>query len=224
MSVVINMHGGLTGCANKPLWQYDYGQIAEITETNLPDGVITVHFQKEYTDSAIQTMGTVSGGTVTAEIPNQLLDVTDKFNYTIFCYIYYEDATSGTTIYTGVIAVSHRAKRTDEEPTPAQKTAWDAAIETLQGYREMFDEAIASCEEAVDQTEQDVLTTTQKANEASASALEASVSADRAEQAAATSGWIFFDIVDGDLIMQRTSNTNVDFSLVDGDLIMEAIV
>lgn len=48
--------------------------------------------------------------------------------------------------------------------------------------------------------------------------------ADRAEQAAANAGYMFFDInEDGYLIYQRTSNTQVDFYLRDGNLYVEAI-
>lgn len=59
------------------------------------------------------------------------------------------------------------------------------------------------------------------AEESAASALE---SADRAEQAAANAGYMFFHIDEnGDLIYERTSNTQVNFYLSDGDLFVEAI-
>ena len=53
----------------------------------------------------------------------------------------------------------------------------------------------------------------------------ASTDADRAEQAAAQSGYMYFYIDDnGDLIYERTPNvTQVDFYLDDGDLYLEAI-
>lgn len=48
--------------------------------------------------------------------------------------------------------------------------------------------------------------------------------ADRAEQAAATAGYMFFYIDDrGYLMMERTSNTQVDFYLENGYLYVEAI-
>ena len=53
---------------------------------------------------------------------------------------------------------------------------------------------------------------------------EAEAWADRAEQASANAGYMFFYINDdGDLIYQRTPNTQVDFYLQDGDLYVEAI-
>lgn len=52
----------------------------------------------------------------------------------------------------------------------------------------------------------------------------AEAAADRAEQAAATAGYLFFYINDeGHLMMQRTSNTQVDFYLEAGHLYVEAI-
>lgn len=52
----------------------------------------------------------------------------------------------------------------------------------------------------------------------------ASEDADRAEQAAAQSGYMFFYIENGDLMYQRTENVDqVDFYLDDGDLYLEAV-
>ena len=60
------------------------------------------------------------------------------------------------------------------------------------------------------------------AGEAAQSAEDADASADRAEQAAAEAGWMAFEVVGGELWMERTRNVTVDFSLSDGELIMEA--
>lgn len=52
----------------------------------------------------------------------------------------------------------------------------------------------------------------------------AETAADRAEQAAATAGYMFFYVnEDGHLIYQRTSNTQVDFYIENGHLYVEAI-
>ena len=65
----------------------------------------------------------------------------------------------------------------------------------------------------------------QSARSAEESARNAARDADRAEQAAADAGYMFFYIDgNGDLIYQRTSNTQVDFYLDDGDLYVEAIL
>ena len=44
--------------------------------------------------------------------------------------------------------------------------------------------------------------------------------ADKAEQNAGQSGYMFFELKDGHLIMQRTQNAQVDFSLKEGRLIL----
>lgn len=63
----------------------------------------------------------------------------------------------------------------------------------------------------------------QSASASAQSASESATSADRAEQAAAQAGYMFFYIDEhGDLIYQRTPNTQVDFYLHDGDLYVRA--
>lgn len=52
-------------------------------------------------------------------------------------------------------------------------------------------------------------------------AAEAEASAERAEQAAATAGFIDVAIIDGCLVYMRSDVVGVDFELSDGDLIME---
>ena len=59
------------------------------------------------------------------------------------------------------------------------------------------------------------------ATSASASAASAYADAERAEQAAATSGYLWFYIEDGKLYMDRTANTQVDFFMRDGKLYVE---
>ena len=61
------------------------------------------------------------------------------------------------------------------------------------------------------------------ATSASTSAASAYADAERAEQAAATSGYLWFYIEDGKLYMDRTANTQVDFFMRDGKLYVEEI-
>ena len=61
------------------------------------------------------------------------------------------------------------------------------------------------------------------ATSASASASSAATDADRAEQAAAQSGYLWFYIEDGKLYMDRTPNTEVDFFMRDGKLYVEEV-
>ena len=61
------------------------------------------------------------------------------------------------------------------------------------------------------------------ATSASASAASAYADAERAEQAAATSGYLWFYIENGKLYMDRTPNTNVNFFMQGGKLYVEEI-
>ena len=134
MSISITLNNNKTGVADRPLWQYDYGQTITMVGTDLSNGAIPVHFQKAGADKAIVVTGRVTSGSVIATIPDQLLSTDDIFNYKIFVYVFKTDSTSGTTRYVGIIEVAHRAKAGSETPTPAQQSAWDQAIASLQDY------------------------------------------------------------------------------------------
>lgn len=56
------------------------------------------------------------------------------------------------------------------------------------------------------------------ASTATTKAAQATASANRAEEALAREGYLHFEIIEGDLIMTRTPNTQVNFYLSDGDL------
>ena len=47
--------------------------------------------------------------------------------------------------------------------------------------------------------------------------------AEMAEQQAAVGGYLFFQIIDGDLYMTKTPNVDVNFYLQDGDLYLEGM-
>ena len=66
-------------------------------------------------------------------------------------------------------------------------------------------------------------TASMAATSASASAASAYADAERAEQAAATSGYLWFYIENGKLYMDRTANTQVDFYMQGGKLYVEEI-
>ena len=69
------------------------------------------------------------------------------------------------------------------------------------------------------QAAQSATNAAESATNAATSAVESAASADKAEQAAANSGYMFFHIdSSGDLIYHRTSNVDVTFYLADGDL------
>lgn len=70
---------------------------------------------------------------------------------------------------------------------------------------------------------QSELVSVQKASEAEQSANSAYADAQRAEQAAAQSGYMWFYIENGRLYMDKTPNTKVDFYMQDGKLYVEEV-
>lgn len=245
------------GCTSvtvdKPLYQYDYGQILTFEGLDLPDAY-EVHFSNTSNASgtAKTQIGTADDG---VNIPDEYL-VTGSYVYA-FVYLHTGED-DGETEYTVTIPVRKRPSIIPEPVTPQEQSVITQAIAALQS-------AVARTEDLSDQAEESAETASQKANEAHQSATEAEQSAssalesatnagisealaaesaesaeqsattavasaqsaeqsaDRAEQAAANAGYMFFYIDEnGDLIYQRTTNTQVDFYLADGDLYVRA--
>ena len=103
--------------------------------------------------------------------------------------------------------LTQRSLTSPTDPPPPMQ-AWIEAVLAAGAAAQLAREISEQCAEA-----------------ASEDAASAAADADRAEQAAAASGYMFFHIDEnGDLIYQRTPNvTQVDFYLDDGDLYLEAI-
>lgn len=108
----------------------------------------------------------------------------------IWAFVYLTTENSGYTRYKVCISLIGRPERTNEQPTPAQQSA--------------IDQAISALNDAVEQTGADVIAAEQ--------------SAERAEQAAANAGYLWFFIEDGKLYMERTPNTQVTFFMDQGKL------
>ncbi len=105
-------------------------------------------------------------------------------------------------------AAAETAQGKAEDAQQAAETAQGAA-ETAQGKAEDAQEAAETAQGKAEGAR----------DWAFSAAEDAADSAERAEQAAANAGYMFFFIDEnGDLIYQRTPNTQVDFELVDGDL------
>ena len=107
--------------------------------------------------------------------------------------------------------------------TPQDKT--DIINVYKEDMTEQTNQILADLREEVDETmttmEQHEQNVKQYFDQSVASAESAQISADRAEQAASQGGYMYFTIEDGNLIMEKTSNVDVDFSIEDGNLYME---
>lgn len=176
------------------LWQYDYGQELNIVGLSLPD-VWEAHFSN--TPKIGESTTSLGSGT-RVHIPDAYLAT----GQTVYCWIFlHEGTTDGETEFSIVIPVNQRPIPTDIEPTPEEQTT--------------ITQLVAALNDAVGRTDAD-------AESAEISAIDAGKSADRAEQAATTAGYMFFDIDDeGHLIYQKTDNVDVDFEISpDGHLLI----
>ena len=116
-----------------------------------------------------------------------------------------------------LVSLAHDAK---EAANAAQ--ASEQAAETAKQAAETAGESAAEDANRAEEAERGAA---ESASSAEESARNAALDAERAEQAAADAGYMFLYIDEnGDLIYQRTSNTQVDFFLDDGDLYVEAIL
>ncbi len=143
MSLRIKYDGLPVTVAKKPLWKYDYGQTLTIEEIGLADGTYETHFAAEFDTNAIVTTANVSGGTLTAPIPDQILAKTSQWNYKAYAHVYVPEANAGTTIYTVQMAVAYRASASGEEPTPAEQSAWQEAMASLAAYQNAINATVA---------------------------------------------------------------------------------
>lgn len=105
------------------LYQYDYGQILIFADLDLPPAY-EVHFGPSSSASTITMIGGADG----VEIPDDFLRSAGR----IYAWVYlHEGDADGETEYVVSIPVTARGEITDEEPTPAQQSALDAAIAAL---------------------------------------------------------------------------------------------
>lgn len=121
--------------------QYDYGQVLDFKDLELPDS-----FEARFSNSPVgESVGQI-GTNNRIRIPKQFFESGEP----IYCYItLHDEVTDGRTIYTTKVPIKPSTERTEEEPEPEEES--------------IITQAITALNSAVD-------TTTQKAQEASASA------------------------------------------------------
>ena len=251
LNITTASFGGLREVATSPLWQYDYGQILKITGLDLPQA-FEVHFSNSRksgetitqigTDSqvVIPDMYLTSGADIYCFIflHDGLTD--GETEYVIKIPVRERPEPSDIeptpeqqdTITEAIAALNVAVTQTaqdvisaDASATAAAQSATGAQTAALSAQGSAT-AASASATIATDAAG----TATTKASEAATSAEYAAQSAtnanrdaDRAEQAAATSGYLWFYIEEGKLYLDRTPNTQVDFYMQDGKLYVEEI-
>lgn len=185
LNVITAAFGGMREVTTARLWQWDYGQILQITGLDLPQA-FEVHFSNSRK----------SGETVTQIGADNQVTIPDMFltsGADIYCFIFLHDGlTDGETEYVIKIPVRERPEPSDIEPTPEQQ--------------DVITEAIAALNVAVTQTGQDAASAAQSAEDAEHYA-------DLAAQSAEAAGYAEFAINDEDGQMYVTVANNLDNDL-----------
>lgn len=197
--------GASRSTRTKARYQWDYGQILQLRIDGLPN-VYEVHFANSLHGTATTSIGGPDGVTIP--------DVYFTSGASIWAWLYLHTGNAdGETEYVVEIPIVKRAQPTHEEPTPVQQSEIEQVLAALNGAVEQAEEsAVDAAESAADAAESAV--------DAADRAAEAAVSADRAEQAAAQSGYMWFEQENGHIIYVRTENVDVDFEISDGRLIL----
>lgn len=136
-NITVAALNGKTSCKTAPLYQYDYGQVLQITGVDLPQAY-EVHFGNAPRGESTTQIGNADG----VIIPDAYLTSGSPIYAWIYLHAGNDD---GETEYVITIPVNKRAAITNQEPTPVQQDA--------------ITEAIAALNDAVEQTAQDVIDT-----------------------------------------------------------------
>ena len=189
------------------IWQWDYGQILRIQGLNLPSAV-EIHFSLLPTGSeAKRRIGITKDGVTDVTIPDFCLEANMIEKYIAYAFVYLSDTESGETVKRIRMHITARPKPEAFESPEAEdlfRQAIEASRESLDGAREAEKSAEAWAhgrEDYPDRAEDN-----------------AAYYARLAEQTAAESGYMTFDIENGRLIETKTDNVDVEFAIIDGRL------
>lgn len=189
------------------IWQWDYGQILRIQGLNLP-AAAEIHFSLLPTGGeAKRRIGVTKDGVTDVTIPDFCLEANTITNYIAYAFIYLSDTESGETVKRIRMHIIARPKPEAFESPEAEelfRQAIEASRESLDGSREAEKSAEAWTHGREDYPE--------RAED------NAAYYARLAEQTAAESGYITFDIEDGRLIETKTDNVDIEFAMIDGRL------
>ena len=137
------------------VWQYDYGQILQITGAELPQAVEVQFSLDEKSGETITRVATTTNGVTEVQIPNELLKREGcKGDYFIYAYIFVSDEKSGNTKYKIAIAVKKRPK--PEEPTdePEQEeNLFHATVVAVNASAERAETAEKNAKESAEKAE-----------------------------------------------------------------------
>lgn len=162
---------GATSITTSPLYQWDYGQVINITGLDLPAA-----FEAHYTHTrGCGYAKTQIGQDGSVPIPDRYLES----GQTVYCYIYLHDgATDGETEYEIIIPVKARAVPLNEAVTSEEQGVIQQLMSALTA-------AANKAEQGAEDAEQSASESATSAGESAASAGESATSAEESAQRAA---------------------------------------
>ena len=139
-NIVTAVFGGSRVARTRALYQWDYGQVLQFPDLELPDAY-TVHFSNVGVGGAAKAM---IGGANGVGIPDEYLTT----GQTVYAWVYlHTGANDGETRYSVITPVNPRSKDKDEEPTPVQQGVVDQAIAALNAGVQAAQEAAESVQD-----------------------------------------------------------------------------
>ena len=140
------------------LWQWDYGQILQISGTNIEED-IEVHFSLfERGGESIVLIGVYddNNNILSTHIPGHLLAHQINRNYNIYAFIYFNSGSVGETVYEIVLPIKARPKPIDYDDK--EDDAFNATLaeavqqvnDAKQSARTYADEARQSADDALE--------------------------------------------------------------------------
>ena len=130
-------------CKTPRVFRFDTDDKLQIVNVNLPANY-TVDFSNSKTGDSVPVLATSD----TVQIPPDLFVPGSE----IYAWIWLSDSNGGHTRCEATIPIDPRARRTGTEPTPAQASAWDEAVdtlnETIKGIPAVVNSALAEAKES----------------------------------------------------------------------------
>ena len=210
MSKVMNVSfAGGTFATTERLWQYDYGQVLQISGLDLPE-FYEVHFASSADGNAVINVGTAEG----VAIPDKFL----RTHGYVYAWLFlHDEVTDGYTKYQIKIPVEKRAKPPEDPPSTEQKEALAQAIEALNTATGQAEEAAEEAAEHKISAEEAATLSQSWAEGGTGTRLNEDYDnskfyAQVAQQGAAKSGYAYFytDQETGEIIATVADNLNED--------------
>ena len=145
--------GAKTAEIKEDVWQYDYGQVLQISGLSLPP-VVEVHYANKGKDIALPQTGVTEGGITTALIPNEILEEKGAFT----AYIFVTDGESGETCYT-INGYVNKRPPVEGFNAPEDQEILHAAVGAVNAAAERAESAETKATEAASQASEDVAQT-----------------------------------------------------------------